>query len=149
MRQIFVDSRDRVSGTTTDFSIELRETLVIEGAGHKARIDQLRIPLIIPTIETGDNDTIQVRLGATDYTITIPQSQYDGPGIASTIQGLLNATAPGSWTVTYVTNKIAMTISCANNFTIVGGSYSAQLMSHSLHIDLELVLLHIRFDAWS
>ena len=127
MRQIFVDSRDRVSGTTTDFSIELRETLVIEGAGHKARIDQLRIPLTIPTIETADNDTIQVRVGATTYTITIPQAQYDGPGIASTIQSLLNATAPGSWTVTYITNKIAMTISCANNFTTVGGTYAAQL----------------------
>ena len=69
MRQIFVDSRDRVSGTSADFSIELRETLVIEEGGHKARIDQLRIPLTIPTIETGDNDTIKVLVGATNYTI--------------------------------------------------------------------------------
>ena len=131
MRQIFVDSRDRVSGTSAEFSIELRETLVIEEGGHKARIDQLRIPLTISTIETGDNDTIKVLVGATNYTIIIPQAQYDGPGIASTIQGLLNATAPGSWTVTYITARIAMTISCSNNFTITGGSYAAQLMSHS------------------
>ena len=73
MRMIFVDSRDRVSGSQTDFSIQLPETLHVEGAGHKARIDQLRIPLSIPTIEAGDNDTIQVRVGATDYTITIPR----------------------------------------------------------------------------
>ena len=130
MRCIFVDSRDRASGTTTSFSIQLPETLVIEGAGHKARIDQLRIPLSIPNIETGDNDTIWVPLRATTYTATIPQAQYDRPGIASAIQSLLNATAPGSWTVAYVSNKIAMTISCSNNFTIVGGTYAAQLMTH-------------------
>ena len=130
MRQIFVDSRDRVSGTTTAFSIQLPETLVIEGSGHKARIDQLRIPLSSPTIETGDNDTILVRVGATNYTITIPQAQYDGPTLAATIQGLLNATVPGAWTVAYVTNRIAMTMSCSNNFTIVGGTYAAQLMFH-------------------
>jgi hypothetical protein len=130
MRMIFVDSRDRVSGTSTNFSIQLPETLHVEGAGHRARIDQLRIPLSTPTIETGDNDTIQVLVGATIYTLTIPMANYDGPTLAMTIQGLLNATAPGAWTVSYATNKIAMTMSCSNNFTIVGGSYAAQLMSH-------------------
>ena len=105
MRMIFVDSRDRVSGTSTNFSIQLPETLHVEGAGHKARIDQLRIPLSSPTIETGDNDTSQVRVGSTNYTITIPQAQYDGPTLAATIQGLLNATAPGAWTVTSVTTE--------------------------------------------
>ena len=129
MRQIFVDSRDRISGTTTDFTIQLPETLTL-GQGHRARIDALRIPLTIPTIETGDNDTIVLLLGATQYTVTLPQANYDGPGLASTLQGLLSATAPGAWTVTYATSKIAMSISCSNNFTITGGTYAAQLMSH-------------------
>ena len=129
MRQIFVDSRDRISGTTTDFTIQLPETLTL-GQGHRARIDALRIPLTIPTIETGDNDTIVLLLGATQYTVTLPQANYDGPGLASTLQGLLSATAPGAWTVTYATSKISMSISCSNNFTITGGTYAAQLMSH-------------------
>ena len=130
MRQIFVDSRDRVSGTTTDFTIQLPETLVLEGNAHRARCDNLRIPLTIPTIRTGTNDTIVVLLGAQLYTATIPQGNYDGPTIAATIQSLLQATAPGSWSVAYQTSNISMSITCSNPFLIVGGSYAAQLTSH-------------------
>jgi len=130
MRQIFVDSRDRVSGTTTDFTIQLPQTLSL-GPGHRGRIDALRIPLVVPTIQKGVNDTLQVRLGATTYTLTIPQANYDGPGIASALQGLLTSTAPGRWTVSYDTSNIAMSISCTNPFTIVGGTYGAQLMSRA------------------
>ena len=96
MRMLFVDSRDRVSGTTTDFSIQLPERLHVEGT-RRGRIDNLRIPLVIPTIRTGVNDTLQVPVGSTNYTVTIPQAQYDGPGIATVLQGLLFAAAPGSW----------------------------------------------------
>ena len=85
MRQLFVDSRDRVSGSTTDFSIQFPETLVIE-PGHKMRIDNLRIPLAVPTIQTGKNDTLQVRLGATTYTATMPQGNVDGTLLASNLQ---------------------------------------------------------------
>ena len=129
MKIIYVDSRDRVSGSTTDFAIQLPETLTIDGGSHRARIDNLRIPLVIPTIRTGVNDTLQVRLGATNYTVTVPQANYDGPGLASVLIGLLGSAAPGSWTVTYDSSNIAMTIACSNAFTIVGGTYAAQLMS--------------------
>ena len=129
MKLIFVDSRDRVSGTTTDFSIQLPETLTIEGGRRRGRIDNLRIPLVIPTIRAGVNDTITVLLGATNYTISIPQANYDGPGLASVLVGLLGSAAPGAWSVVYDASNIAMTISCSNNFTIVGGTYTVQLLS--------------------
>ena len=129
MKIIYVDSRDRVSGSTTDFAIQLPETLTIDGGSHRARIDNLRVPLVIPTIRSGVNDTLQVRLGATNYTVAIPQANYDGPGLASALVGLLGSAAPGSWTVTYDSSNIAMTIACSNPFTIVGGTYAAQLMS--------------------
>jgi len=129
MRQFFIDSRDRILGTTTDFTIQLPETLVIEGSTHKARIDNLRIPMVIPTIQTGINDTIQVQVGAQTYTITLPQGNVDGNTLASNIQSRLQATAPGSWGVSYDISNIAMTISCSNPFTIVGGTYAAQLLS--------------------
>ena len=128
MRQIFVDSRDRISGGTTDFTIQLPQTLSL-GPGHRGRIDSLRIPVIIPTIQFGVNDTLQVLIGATKYTVTLPQANYDGPGIASALQGLLTNSAPGAWTVSYDTSNIAMRISCTNPFTIVGGTYGAQLMA--------------------
>ena len=77
MRRLFIDSRDRVSGTSTDFTIELPETLVIEGSNHRARIDNLRIPLTIPTIRTGVNDTIIVQVDGASYTAQIRQANYD------------------------------------------------------------------------
>ena len=130
MRQIFVDSRDRISGTTTDFTIQLPQTLSL-GPGHRGRIDDLRIPLVIPTIQMGVNDTLQVLIGATTYTVTLPQSNYDGPGIASALQGVLTNSAPGAWTVVYDSGNIAIRISCTNPFTIVGGTYGAQLLSRA------------------
>ena len=89
MRQIFVDSRDRVAGTTTDFRIQLPETLTIDGRKHRARIDNLRIPLCVPTIQAGINDTIVVQLGSQKYTATIQAGNYDGPTLANRIQGAL------------------------------------------------------------
>ena len=129
MKQIFVDSRDRVSGTTTDFTIQLPQTLTLEGGRHRGRMDGLRVPLVIPTIQSGVNDTLQVRIGAQTYTVTIPQANYDNPGLAAILSSLLLSAAPGSWTVTYDTANIAMSISCTNPFTIVGGTYAAQLLS--------------------
>lgn len=128
MRQIFVDSRDRVSGATTDFVIQLPETLSLV-SGRRGRVDNLRIPLVIPTIQGGTNDTIQLLLGSTTYTITIPQGNYDGTGLASAIQGRLTATAPGGWSVVYDNTNVAMSISGTNPFTITGGTYAAQIMS--------------------
>ena len=130
MKQIFVDSRDRISGTTTDFSIQLPQALTIEGGSHRGRIDNLRLPLVIPTIQSGVNDALQVQIGATTYTVTIPQANYDGPGIAAIMQSLLSSAAPGGWTVVYDTSNIAMKITCTNPFAIVGGTYSTQLLSH-------------------
>ena len=127
MRQIFCYSRDRVSGTTTDFTIQLPETLTLP-SGRRARVDNLRIPLVIRTIHSANN-TIQLLIGATSYTITIPTANYDGTGLASAIQGRLTATAPGAWTVVYDSANIAMRITCSNPITITGGTYAAQHVS--------------------
>ena len=129
MRQIFVDSRDRISGTSTNFSIQLLETLVIEGK-HKARIDNLRVPLVFPTIQTGKNDTLTVNISGTQYTATVPQANYSGPELAAAVQTALSSAAPGSWTVSYDVSNISMRISCSSNFSIVGGTFAAQLMFH-------------------
>ena len=123
-----MDSRDRVSGTSGDFTIQLPETLSIEG-GHRARIDQLRIPLTVPTIRTGTNDTLVIRMGAQDYTITLPQANYDGAGLATVLQNLLLSAAPGVWAVVYDLGNIAMKITCSNPFTIKGGTYGVQLFT--------------------
>ena len=128
MRQLFIDSRDRISGTSTDFAIQLPETLTVEGGNHRGRIVFLRVPLTIPTIQLGANDTLQIRVGGTTYTATVPQGNFDGPTLAAKIQTALGA-APGTWTVSYDTSNISMTVASTNVFTIVGGTLASQLMS--------------------
>jgi len=129
MRQIFVDSRDRVSGTSTNFSIQLPQTLSLEDGGHQGRIDNLRLPIVVPTITSGVNDTIVVQIAAFSYTATVPQANYDGPGLAAAIQSALAAVAPGGWTVAYDSSNIAMSITCTNPFVITGGTLGNQLLS--------------------
>ena len=135
-RQIFVDTRDCSSlEGNMNFTIQLPETLVLASGTHKARVDSLRIPLVIPTIQAS-NCTIQVLLGATTYTVSIPVGQYDGPTLAGVIQALLTLTAPGAWSVVYSTNNISMSISCSNSFAIIGGSYAMQLLSYTYSFTL-------------
>lgn len=131
MKQIFVDSRDRTptSNSTTDFTISFPTTLTLT-ANQRLRFDNLRIPHVILTIRTGENDTMTLQTGVGTYTITLPQGQYDGPGLASTLQSILASTCPGNWRVDYDTANISMVISCTNDFTIRGGTYAAQLMAH-------------------
>ena len=128
MRTIFVDSKDRVSGTPCDFQIQLRHTLNTADRLHRMRVDHLRLPVAQPTI-TSLNNTFIVQLGSSTYTVTLPSKQYDSTTLPSTLQSLLASTAPGSWTVTYDVNTISMTVSCSNAFTVSGGTFAAQLMS--------------------
>ena len=128
MRVIFVDSRDRVSGSPCDFTIELGRTLTTSDRPHRMRVDLLRLPIAQPTI-TSKNNTFTVRVGSTSYTVTLPNKQYDSTTLPSTLQSLLAAAAPGSWTVTYDVTTISMTVTCSNAFTVVGGTFAAQLMT--------------------
>ena len=83
MRQLICDSRDRTatSPSTTDFSINLPQTLTLV-RGQRIRVDNWRIPLTIPTVRAGINDQLVVTMGVSTYTMTVPQANYDGPGLA-------------------------------------------------------------------
>jgi hypothetical protein len=93
------------------------------------RVDLLRLPISVPSIQGGKNNTLTVQVGSTNYTVTLAQGQVDGPTLAANIQALLVAAAPGSWGVVYDVSNISMRIAGSNNFTIVGGTLAAQLMS--------------------
>jgi hypothetical protein len=65
--------------------------------GHQGRIDDLRVPLTIPTIHPG-NDTILTRMGATVYTSVIAKGQYStGESLANAVRTALG-NVPGAWT---------------------------------------------------
>lgn len=131
MRQIFVDSRDRISGTSTNFSIQLPETLTIEGSGHRMRIDNLRIPNVFPTIVTGVNDTLSYTIGSTQYTITLLGGNYDGPRLANVLQTMLTSPpSTGTWTVVYDIYNTSLSISCNLDFSIANTGLGVQLLAH-------------------
>ena len=131
MRTIWVDARERVTGNSCDFQMQLkRGTLNLEDRPHRFRVDQCRLPIAVPTIQAGVNDTVVVRLGSQDYTIQLYAGQKTGLELATELQTRLNGTAPGAWTVAYDASTISLAILCTNDFTIVGGTYAAQLMSH-------------------
>jgi len=87
MRCLFVDSRDRITGSTTDFKIQLPTTLVLE-QGTKFRIDNLRIPMVIPLIQQGVNHRLYVRVesgGSQYFYASLPQGSYSGVELAQLI----------------------------------------------------------------
>ena len=131
MKQYLIDSRDRVatSASSTDFSVNLPQTLTL-ARGQRMRVDNWRIPLTIPTIRTGVNDQLVVEVGAGNYTLTVPQGQYDGAGLAAILQSLLQATVPGIWSVVYSSSNVSMTFNCSNVFIINKGTLTKRWFTY-------------------
>ena len=137
MRQIFVDSRDKVAGgTSTNFSIVLPQTLALE-SGHQGRIDDFRLPMTMPTVYHG-NSGIYLTIGSTPYEKFIPEGQYNSlPELGNAIRALLQSTT-GSWTVTTDVRNLSMAISCSDPstgagipFQFTGGSYMKRLLERA------------------
>ena len=114
MRQLFIDSRDRTTGSTTDFSIQLRETLTTTAA-NEYRIDGLRVPLVIPLIQKGVNDVLWFYLGGVVRHVTLTYGNYSGTDLASEIQlELSTAFSPVTWSVKYNNATAALSIACSD-----------------------------------
>ena len=129
MRCLYVDSRDRVTGTTSDFQIQLREALVSSQA-NSFRIDSLRIPLVVPLIRTGYNDDIVFQLsGAPKNTCILIGGNYSGTDLAAHIQSRLAAQFPSkTWTATYSNSTAGLKITCNDaNFKILNDAECAAL----------------------
>ena len=129
MRQLFIDSRDRISGSPQSFNIQLRETLTLT-QGNSFRIDSIRIPLVIPRIQTGVNDrvffTMQNGAGGVKF-VTLTQGTYSGVEMAAMIQARFHAEHPENptdpestdtiWRVTYYNTTAGMSIACTADAT--------------------------------
>ena len=134
MRQIFVDSRDRSSGTSTDFSMALPQTLSLS-SGHQGRIDDLRLPNAIPTI-SDSNGWIDVLQNGIYYYLRLDNGQcYTGAELADRIRRVLQGGdgigqgVPGSWTVSYNDRMMDLSIISNNAFEFTGGSFMKNLLN--------------------
>ena len=135
MRQIFVDTRDKVPrGKNSNFSILLPQTLSL-GPGHQGRIDDFRLPVSIPTIYSGNNSIVLDMNGAI-HTVYLPEGQYTGGAhLAIEIQNKLRAGPPGNWNVAYDGSKMSMNINCDNGFQFIGGTFMSRLLSRDHYYD--------------
>jgi hypothetical protein len=130
MRQIFVDTRDKVpGGTNSNFSILLPQTLSL-GPGHQGRIDDFRLPMSIPTIHDGNN-SIVVNMSGAVHTVFLNKGQYaNGPALANEIQARLRAGPPGEWIAKYYESSMMLQIyNNTNGFQFTGGSFMSSLLS--------------------
>ena len=127
MRQIFVDSRDRSSGTSTNFSMSLPQTLSLS-SGHQGRIDDLRLPNAIPTISDASNKIDVFMNGYYSYLTMQNGNCNSGGELADKIRNVL-VTVSGGWYVGYDTGMMSITITCNNDFTFTGGTFMKQLLN--------------------
>jgi hypothetical protein len=114
MRELFIDSRDRISGTSTNFSIQLREQLVV-GPENSFRIDYLRVPLVIPRIQLGINDRLYFTVSGTRHTATLAAGNYSGVELAAELQTALRVALTGvTFTATYNNSTASLSVFCSN-----------------------------------
>jgi hypothetical protein len=135
MRLIFCDSRDKVSGTSANFTLQLAKPVINTSEEPKRfRIDSLRIPNVFPTISADyfvPNNSLTFRailvsgdgVAETTYVASLTRGEYNGPDLAVEIQRAMNvaagdssylASAPKYFTVTYNTGTMEMTIELVN-----------------------------------
>ena len=126
MRQLFIDARDKTSGTNANFTITLPQTLALS-SGHQGRIDDLRLPVTTPTIYSG-NDQIRFFVDGEEKIATIASGQYNsGSDLATAIRNALAAEKAGAWEVKY-NSVISMSIFYTSPWVLTGGSYGQRLL---------------------
>lgn len=103
---IVIDSKDRISGTTTDYLIELQNPDV---EPKMLEITSIIFPYVFDTVDTTNN---AFKIGGTTYTISV--GHYD----TNTMIAALNAqiTGVGTFSMGY-NNKLVLTLLVAATFT--------------------------------
>lgn len=131
MRQIFIDARDKTSGTNASFTVTLPQTLALS-SGHQGRIDDLRLPVTTPTIYA-QNSGFSLRVGSDPEIVDSFEEKYygqynNGPDLANMIKLELARVKAGQWNVTYNVSNMSMSISYHSPFVFTGGSFMQRLL---------------------
>lgn len=110
---IYIDSKDRATGTNENFEIKL--------ASRVSRVQSIEIVSVeIPFtfyIINATNNNIRFNNGTTTYNAAIPAGNYDAVTFAGTIQTAMNAAMAG-FTVTYSVPTYKLTFANATPFQV-------------------------------
>jgi hypothetical protein len=112
-RKLYIDSRYRSSGTHSDFTFQLSQSVEVPH-GWIAIVDNIQIPNVFLTCD-GSRNRLYLRLSNSDQpdqdrTLTLADGMYNGITLAIELQTQLNALGVGSFTVAYGTGTGQLSI---------------------------------------
>ena len=126
IKKIYCDTKFKRydSKSTSNFKIDLPQTLKLPD-NCVCYIDDVSIPRVFYTVETGINDTLYFRLSDpayvdpeylfNDYTITLESKDYNGVQFAAEVQSKITAATTGAATTcSYDSQTRKMSVSVAN-----------------------------------
>lgn len=121
--RVICDSRFRTSGSSSNFTYDLKETLDLPPGTHCVVCDVL-IPHSWYTIEAGVNDKVLYQVGSTNYTATIAEGSYNASELGAALLASMNSVAgppAHTFSQTYSASKNELTfiISPSTNWNFV------------------------------
>ena len=129
IQKIYIDSKFRTSGTSSNFAVELPQTVELN-ENMKCHIHEITIPHSWYSIHSTNNNFYfrhqvlppSTPNGITYRKIVVPEGTYTPSNLSSTIQTLLNTLVDGNGrtnTYTFIYNSSTNKISIASNYADV------------------------------
>lgn len=118
-KYLLIDSRDRISGSSHDFKIQLKPALT---SVKSIKLLSVGLPLTNYIVDS-TNNKIYFNDGTTDFTATLSNGVYDSDSILSAIKTAMEATGYGGViTVTYSDITLKFTITSTLNISLSWGT---------------------------
>ena len=119
---IFIDSRDKIYGTNTDFSIQENNFDLEPGLSVSVNLDEcIFYNLQYPINSTNNTIIFQENSTATDLTFSIDEGNYTGSELATILATELDSAGANTYTVTHDDNtgKFSISIVAPDNFKFI------------------------------
>jgi hypothetical protein len=130
---IFIDSKDKTSGSTENFEIKLEKKI---DRVLSVEIVSVEIPYSFYTINSSNNIFKFTDNTPTIYTVTITPGNYDAITFASTLQTAMNLLMAG-FTVSYSITTYKLSFSNASQFNIL---YSTSTIAEPIGLTADSTL---------
>jgi len=116
--KVAVCSRDRVSGTSSNFKVDLSGAAQRILNTTRCRILKVLMKYVIYNIRTGVNDKICFTRSSTNYTATLPAAGYNIQDFCTAIATAMNAQDSNTYAATYGTSTGLITITGSASFSM-------------------------------
>jgi hypothetical protein len=127
--------RDGFAGFTAYFTKQLCDTLSSTGGVNFFRIDELRVPPVIPLIQAEVNDVrvFWFLLGGIVKSVTLTAGNYSGTDLATLLHDASSNTAPeDTWAVTYNNHLASLSVFCTDQTFLALTDTAVAAAGHSL-----------------